>query len=260
MTVRTRTYPAIDTGVFQNPAVRQTKLSLGENTKPLSHDVIDGLRSSLGHKSTDLMAEATLLLQRLDDVAHTLLLQEFRKADPKGHYFFAKGPCKMPDESTIFRGVWKLVRDSSGVMKAESVPISPESHTADDADTVIRATIEQWHRLAVLSQMVSVETAQVVGAALITMYRLGWYMRQVTVRDREPDARLGRVFRDGSKKGQVTAHGSADGKRRRWAEYQREVDRLRRSRRTLSRSRIYELAAQKSGVYPKTIERRTTRW
>jgi hypothetical protein len=106
-------FPATDTGIFHNPAQRRITLSWGKGKRRPSKQDLRALADLVRPENKDQMDAVVRLLEKADEVAHRVLLEEIRKADPKGHYFFTSGPCKMPDGSLIFRGVWKLVRNGS---------------------------------------------------------------------------------------------------------------------------------------------------
>lgn len=260
MNVPIKDYPSADSGIFHNPPVRLIRLAFGKNRK-LSNKEMRALDGFLDHRSEDQIAEVTQLLEDANDWAHLVLLEESRKADPKGKYFFAERPFKMPDESVVFRGVWKLVGKRSGRWGGKSVPLSPENHKAYDADTVRRITVEQWMRLATLracchGEETGHDSEQVLGVALLAMCRLGWYMRQLTVRDREPDARRGRRVSEGARRGHETVHGTLSEKREEWARLQSEVDGLRQQHVTWTRSQVFRKVAEKYSVSPRTLRRR----
>jgi hypothetical protein len=91
------------------------------------------------------------------------------------------------------------------------------------------------------------------------MYKLGWYMRQATVRDKEPDARRGQKVSQGARKGHEARYGTGAEKNEEHQRYQQQVDSLRRRKPLLSKTSISRLVANKFEVSPRTI-RRYTRW
>lgn len=264
-------FPATDSGIFRNPPRRKITLQWRQDgTLPNEEDMRAFRELLLTHDPASGKSQVevvTKLLNELDEWAHRVLLEELRKSDPEGDYIFAQGPCQIapgPEGDLVFRGIWKVVADSAkntGGRRFESVALP--SHKSHDADSVLRITVEQRMRIASLLHALppalkeSVRVEQQLGVALFQMYRLGWKACQVFVRDREPDAGRGKKVMDAAKQGHEQTHGTAEQKQRKWAEYQKEVDRLRMLHPNWSKANINHRVATKFDVVPRTIRRHT---
>jgi hypothetical protein len=190
-----------ETGIFRNILTR-SRFTIRKD-KPPTKLQLRALAGLLKGDYENPMAEVALRLSRLDDWAHQLVLEELRKGDPGGDYVFLENPTRAPDGSVVFRVVWKVTHESSR-LRFDPVSVPPTNQKAGDADSLRRRIIEQWERIPHLKTLLTGQhrpwdSERILGAALLTMYDIGWTALRLGVRDHEPDAHRGKQVVAGAK-------------------------------------------------------------